>query len=207
MHVTIMIATTFAKDCSCGWEHKDWSWYGYQYGNHSKELFCSRGSRTVVLYQFNDFDFQGSIFQIIPFLQSISYCARQKNISAVTISLCQWRDGLSLIFSRSVSTALEWGLTCSYIAKNVCLAEFSFTITPEAVEDFPNLYWVQDLVQVKELRSLNIEESSSGIPRSWMEVMTDPDDGDEQSAEVCFHIQALITYLESEMFASPTTRP
>lgn len=167
------------------------------------------------LYQLHEFDFSTGVFGVVPFLRSISHSARQ-NISCLAMFLYNMNLDIGdtsepmsteqTMMYNMLYNVFDWGPTCSYIAKNVRLREFAFGLLWEAPKDFRQLSWVQDMAQIKGLRTLTYDGHTGGVYHEFCEKSDLQYKGCEACEKLGPDSQALLAYLESEMLASAATR-
>ena len=180
---------------------------GYGMGISTAILRTSRAlhkEAETFLYRLHELDFHAEISVVIPFLRSLSNNARQ-NISCLTMDLVNTactRPGRFIGLCRP--NLFDWGLVCSYIGCHVRLREFAFHIESEAPEDFQDLGWIHDMVQIKGLQKLTYYERKEKNGYEELEYLGREDE-DRLTTVVSDKIQGLLSYLRPRMLKAPTT--
>ena len=91
-------------------------------------------------------------------LRSLSPTARH-NIKCITMKLVvlSGEDGGNCWYEeyKVHENEDDWSKACSYIAKNVRLQNLAFSVHEAITEEFEDLAWVQDLVQIKGLSDVS----------------------------------------------------
>ena len=162
-----------------------------------------------ILYQTRFLKISVHLKQGLKLLQSLSPRAR-RNIRAVHITL-PYLDTCDGSCRDELDNNLKaWCKLCEYMSQNLGISALSFNAFAEAVpSNFIDAPWVRQLVKIRELkhlvhRSPDLDELDESL--AFYENEDDPEPDPESYKGFYSRLQALQSYLKSEMLKYPTSR-